>query len=565
MAQDMPSKPVAPLVLIGVALITFTAWTWGGVVLWAQWVVFSLGMLGLAHELLADPSGHGRVGSNARKALARSLVAGLIVAAWLCWRDYDALLRERAATLQLIPSAEFAPIKLADWLITGLLSGWTTFVVSLVAAGIASQSSARRRLIRQGVFWAGLALFVWIVCQASNTWGVVVQRDLFWYVSPHDYITWLPSGLDAPFASNEEPGGMNGWRQMLILAGPWAFFCSLRISSLGRRHYEILAVAAILNAVGIAVAGHLSHLMKWRDFLGFQAHDTRHVIFGPFVYRNHAGCYLYMVAALALALMFQLVDRRGHRADQGGPHLIAGFAALLLLLAAASTMSMGASVAASVLALYVPVAYFADRRIRVNVSPAPLLLIFCLFGVLFWAASSTKLANKWFYAMESKKIQLVVDGEDSRAALRAVSLNMLLSADTGRIVSGYGAGTFRWVSPSFMAQQPEFLSRKGVLSRRASFAHNDWAQALLEWGLMGLFVVGAALWGLLRLGIRAALNPSAALWAIGVCIAVFALHAFFDFLLFQPLLIVLALSLAWARCLARHENDLFRTSRQGSL
>lgn len=554
MAQDVNSRPVIPIVLIGAALITFTAWTWGGVVLWAQWVVLSLGMLGLAHELLVDPSEPGHVGSRARKALFFSVVAGLAVTTWLCWRDYDSILRDRAATLKLIPTAEFAPVEPADWVVTGLLTGWITFLAGLVASGIAAQSLARRQLLRQWAFWSGLALFVWITCQSLNTWGVVVQRDLFWYISRHDCIQWLPSGLDAPFASNEEPGGMNGWRQLHIFVGPWAFYCALRISFLGRRHYAALVAVVILNAVGIAAAGHACRLFKLREFLGYHAHDAKHVVFGPFVYRNHAGCYLYLAGALALAMMFQLADRLGSKADRGGPHLVVGFAALFLFMAASSTMSTGAIIAALLLTLAAPILYYTDHRLRSKVSARPLIAMVVLFGAVFWATLSPDLVRVWRQTMESKKIQFVVEGEDSRAALRAVSISMLSAADASRLLSGYGAGTFRWVSPPFMAQQPEFVSRSGRLSHRASFAHNDWMQAVVEWGMMGVFLVGFAIWSLSHLGLRAVLNPSAALWALCAGVAIFALHAFFDFLLFQPLLILLAIAVAWARCLARKVN-----------
>ena len=50
--------------LLTALLLTFTAWAWGGVVLWTQWFVAGLGLLTLAISLLpvTDPASGKAIG-----------------------------------------------------------------------------------------------------------------------------------------------------------------------------------------------------------------------------------------------------------------------------------------------------------------------------------------------------------------------------------------------------------------------------------------------------------------------------------------------------------------------
>ena len=313
--------------LLTALLLTFTAWAWGGVVLWTQWFVAGLGLLTLAISLLPDFRPGEPRGRFLARALGVSLGLGALAAASLIWADLDLVLTQREAARQMLSGAELPGVHFAQWGLRGFVAGVFTTLASLVIAGLVWPSESRRRLVRFAPFWLGLFLFAWIACQSWNTWGVVVQRDLFWKIVARDHITWLPSGLDAPFQSSEEPGGMNGWRQLLILVGPWALLCALVSIRPGRRAFAWLAAVACANALGVAVAGNMSRAYRWRDFLGFADPDLAPSPFGPFVYRNHGGAYLMLAAVLAASLMLYLAKRRGDKVDRGGPHL---FVALLL-------------------------------------------------------------------------------------------------------------------------------------------------------------------------------------------------------------------------------------------
>ena len=535
-------------------LLSFTAWSWGGVVLWTQWLAAGLGLLSLAVAVLPDLRSGELYGRFLPRALGISLGLGLLVAAGLVWSDLSLLLAQRDGFRQLFPEAEPAPLRFSEWGLRGLLAGSFTSLASLIIAGFLRPSESRRRLVRFLPFWLGLFLFAWIACQSWNTWGVVVQRDLFWRILPRDHITWLPSGLDAPFVSDEEPGGMNGWRQLLILVGPWALLCALRAAVHHRRSHAWLAAVAIVNGLGVALAGNLARANKWKDFLGVSDPDLTNPPFGPFIYKNQAGAFLCLTAGLALALMYYLAKRRGDKVDRGGPHLLVGIGVVFLALGAASTMSFASvAVAAAVVIGVAPLAYLLDRKLRADLSPLPAVALAALGAIVLYVGLLSADAKKWRRKAEKKQQLVERIGADDRAPLREATWLMVSTPSFDRQLSGWGAGSYRWVSPGYLRTQQVFLNKKGELSKRATHAHNDWLQAPVEWGIAGWAVVIGAL-AFLGSRVRAQLRrPTAPAIALLGGLALFSLHAFFDFLTFIPQLTLLAVMTAWL--LVIEEND----------
>lgn len=530
---------------VAALMLVFTGWAWGGVVLWAQWVVFGLGVLSFAIAL-APESRNTFLFASPSRVTRLALGLGLLFAIGFIWHDLYHLYDQRKSTLELIPDTIFEPLSFDQWGFRGLLVGIGIALAVLIVAGFLRKSDVRRRLLRFPPFWLGLILFIWIACQALNSWGLIVQRDFIWKLVPQSHVSWLPSGVAAPFDSTEEPGGMNGWRQLLILAGPWSLLCALRAAVLRRRVYAWLAGVAIITGLGVALVGNMARAEKWRDFLGFAVAELKQPPFGPFVYKNHAGAWLYLVLALALALMFYLAKRRGDRVDRGGPHLLVAGAAVLLALGSASTMSFGGSIVALLLLLIIaPVAYLLDAQLRQNLSPVPAIAVVVLGAIVAYAGLLSADAQRWRWKFEKKQAAMERTGEDDRAPLRRVAWAMVTSSTNERQLSGWGAGSFRWVSPAYMAKEQVFLNKNGVLVRRTSHTHNDWLQAIIEWGVMGwLACICVATFLFYRIR-RACVQLRAPSLALIGGMVLFACHAWYDFLLFQPQMVLLAVIIPW--------------------
>jgi O-antigen ligase len=154
-------------------------------------------------------------------------------------------------------------------------------------------------------------------------------------------------------------------------------------------------------------------------------------------------------------------------------------------------------------------------------------------------------------------------GTDDRAPLRRATWSLISDAGwTGRAWVGYGAGSYRWISSPYQAQQKE-LQRDGKLFYRAIHAHNDWLEMLADWGIVGLLAVFAGLFWLGRRLIRAfhGGHPETVPLALGLLLMM--AHAWVDLLFwFTPLMFTAAFVAAAMTCLTDQSSS--ETERSSS-
>lgn len=515
-------------------LIMLTPLAWGGVVLWAI-----LAGCGLAFAALLIAVGTLAV---QRLAFVGSFLGFLLGLAWAL---------SQGAALFSNRWLEFIAFPLALFL--GALVG-----LYFLSGDTRSRPAdhCRHDLFTSVPFWAGLALFSYFALQDFNAWGVVVDREFFWAqqgilgvdpgtfdIRPLPHVSWLPSGLKAPFSTAEtSQPPMNAWRLILILAGPWALFCALRAGVRRRRGYVGLAWISVGTACVFALFGFL-HQESSGTILGFPIPSMSRP-FGTFINRNHAGVYLYLNLALALALTFWHIRRSGYNALRGGPHLVSGFLALYLGLFAVLTNSVGAAgVVLLLFLLALPLGYFLGLTSRRGnfreIAFVTLIALIFVSLTLVFMTDFTALSQK----VGTKATNYQQTGSDDRAPLRRATWALATEGGaTGRVWTGWGAGSFGWISPPYQAQQKELQGPTGKLYLRFIYAHNDWLQMLAEWGALGLLAVGAFLVWLNRY-LRLAFRPGhAETIPLALGLLLFALHAWVELIIwFMPLMFSAAL------------------------
>jgi hypothetical protein len=422
---------------------------------------------------------------------------------------------------------------------------------------------SRRELFRSVPFWAGVALFTYFVVQDLNAWGVVVDREAFWAkqgmpgidvgkfdIRPQPYLTWLPSGLNAPFsAADTSQPPMNAWRQMMVLGAPWLLSCALHAGLRRRRGYITLGWITVLMACVVGAFGFLNQHSSG-TILGYPIpYNTR--CFGTFISRNHAGVYLYLHAALALGLTFWHIRRAGDNALRGGPHLISAFATFSLALLATLTSSTAAALAVLALfALALPTVYYfgftGSRGSRRQILIVTGAAMFFAASLILIIADLKPIVERF----QKKVASYQQAGTDDRAPLRRATWSLISDAGwQGRAWVGYGAGSYRWISPPYQAQQKE-MQRDGKLFYRAIHAHNDWLEMLADWGVAGMLAVCAGLFWLGRRLVRAfhGGHPETVPLALGLLLMM--AHAWVDLLFwFTPLMFTAAFIAAAMTCL----------------
>ena len=534
------SRELTVMILAGLILV-LAPWGWAGVVLWTV-----AAALGLAVAAFVAAFAEARTQRHAMAAWFLGLLLALYGASaegavpWTYrWLDYVCF-----------PAFAFVGSSVAYFLLSRDLMSRPAIEL-------------RHELFRSVPFWAGVALFTYFAVQDFNAWGIVVDREAFWAkqglpgievgkfdIRPQPYLSWLPSGLNAPFsAADTSQPPMNAWRQMMILGAPWFLLCALSIGLRRRRGYVALAWLTVLVACAVGAFGFLNQ-QSHGTILGYPVHHNT-TCFGTFMSRNHAGVYLYLHAALALGLTFWHIRRAGENALKGGPHLIAAFATFSLALLATLTSSTAAALAVLALfALALPTVYFfgftgarGSRRQILIVTGAAMLFAATL--VLMIADLNPMIGR---FKMKVATYQQV--GTDDRAPLRRATWALISDGiPSGRAWVGYGAGSYRWISPPYQAQQKE-MQRDGKLFYRAIYAHNDWLQMLAEWGIVGLLAVFAALLWLGRHLIRAFHegHPETVPLALGLLLMM--AHAWVDLLFwFTPLMFTAAFVASAMTCL----------------
>jgi hypothetical protein len=167
-----------------------------------------------------------------------------------------------------------------------------------------------------------------------------------------------------------------------------------------------------------------------------------------------------------------------------------------------------------------------------------------------------------------KKVQLKAaayraNGADDRAPLRRSTWAMATAGGwTGKVWTGWGAGSYRWVSPVFQAEEKPLQDAQGKLAIRATYAHCDWLQMLAEWGVLGMLPVLGGLWWLGRWMRRACRRGHPEAIPLAGVLVLVGVHASAELIFwFTPLLY--ALALIAAAMVTFTEHDLQAQADQG--
>ena len=540
------SRELTVMILAGLILV-LAPWGWGGVVLWTV-----AAMLGFAAAAFIAAFAEARTQRTAMAAWFLGLLFALYgastegAAPWTYrWLDYVCF-----------PACALVGSSIAAFLLSRDLN-------SRPAAEL------RGELFRSVPFWAGVALFTYFAIQDFNAWGIVVDREAFWAkqglpgidvgkfdIRPQPYLSWLPSGLNAPFsAADTSQPPMNAWRQMMVLGAPWLLFCALHAGLRRRRGYVLLGWITVLMACAVGAFGFLNQL-SYGTILGYPVpYNT--TCFGTFMNRNHAGVYLYLHAALALALTFWHIRRAGENTLKGGPHLVAAFLAFALALLVTLTSSTGGvGVVIVLFVVSLPLGYYfgfpgsrGSRKQIIIITGAAMLLS---AAAILAMVDLKPIIDR--FKMKASTYQKV--GTDDRAPLRRATWSLISDGGwTGRAWVGYGAGSYRWISPPYQAQQKE-LQRDGKLFYRAIHAHNDWLEMLADWGILGLLPVLAALGWLGRHLVRAFRGGHPETYPLAIALLLLGLHAAVDLLFwFTPLMFTAAFVASAMTCLTDRSSS----------
>lgn len=372
-----------------------------------------------------------------------------------------------------------------------LWSQTTAFVLSLltlaaVPAGQDGWLGHLRRLARFPVFWLGLAWLAYALIGALNPHATYVREGNRWWMTFVSPLAWLPASVDVPFAQ----GGP--WRALLIHGTIFLFGIAVWLAAARRRLARTLLMVLALNGMILAAIGLAQRLGYLPFFVGAlrpaDAGALPAYAFATFVYKNHAGAYLLTALVAVVALAGWYYDRAARFGEKSNPSGLLSLGALIIIGAIIISYARGATLTTLSLVAVWSVGFLIVEW--QSGSRRPWVAVIMVAVMLGLVASSTSTLD-YTQAWDRIETGLSGGGDMSVQSRRAATAATLTMAQDYR-VWGTGAGSFAFVFPNY-AQRDPMLWGDPKAPFWWYYGHNDPAQTLAEYGLVGCALLVAGL------------------------------------------------------------------------
>lgn len=391
------------------------------------------------------------------------------------------------------------------------------------------------RLRRFPLFWLGLALLALVAIQALNPAWEWRSDGKSWWMRRIEYLTWLPSGVRAPF----ERGGP--WRMLLIYSTVWLTVCALWVGITRRRALRRFFVVIAVNGLALSLFGLAQQLLGNGKLFWFWR-SPNPSFFASFIYKNHAAAFLNLTLAVACGLAGWFYLRGLRRLEKSNPSGVFVFFALCIAVAVFLSFARGATIF-MVLFLCAASVGFIVHQLRSPAEqrkPAVIVGLVLAFGVLLFTGLNSFDSEKAWSRLKRGVMQEDLSLEARRTATRA-SIEMLEAAWP----MGAGSGSFRFLFVIHQQHYPEIFMQG---SRRMwwEHAHNDIVQFPIELGLAGTLIILAGIGYLLLQLVKSYFweNPLSACVVLGLILLL--AYSWWDFPLQNPAVLMLACCLAVA-------------------
>lgn len=391
------------------------------------------------------------------------------------------------------------------------------------------------KLIRFPLFWLGLLFLGYILIQALNPATIYVNDGEYWWLAPVEHISWLPTGIESPYKD------MNPWRMLTIYGGAWLLVCALWVGITRRTAIQTIFTVVAANGALFAIVGILQRVTHAKEMLWFI--KTKVFVgysFSTIIYRNHAGAYLNLVLMLCTGLLYWHFSRAERRMNRTGPAPVFAFFTVVLGISVLLTNSRAATILLMAFTLIAFIGFVVRCTVYRSEGRSPwAITLLCVVFSLFIGLGSYFLNTGRVFDRISK---LIENGDaDSSVTTRILARNATWDMAKDKLVTGWGAGSFRHYFPVYQRNYPE-IYRPSPTSKRTlrwEYAHNDYVQLLAELGLLGAGIVLA----MLSCGInhllrqRVWLKPH--LMFILLALVITAAHAWVDFQFHNPAILFL--------------------------
>jgi O-antigen ligase len=336
------------------------------------------------------------------------------------------------------------------------------------------------KLVRFPLFWLGLGLLVYMLVQALNpAWIYAVNGGLPWLV-PIDHLSWLPTGIEGPFSL------MNAWRTLMIYGAAWLLVCALWVGITRRSALQHLLTLIVANGAILALLGILERVTGTYQILWFVSNSAPGSFFATFIYKNHAGAYFNLVFMLCVALAYWHFARGERRLERSNPAPVFAFFSAVIGVGVLLTFSRAATLLLIVFTLIAFISFFIRCSLTRGEGRNPIVMgMLCAMFAIFVGLGAYSLnLDKSFNRLG----KLMREGQtDFSISSRQTVLKAAWDMAEDNLVTGWGAGSFRYMFPAYQRNYPAIylVPEHSNVRMGWQYAHNDYVQWLDECGLIG--------------------------------------------------------------------------------
>jgi O-antigen ligase len=329
---------------------------------------------------------------------------------------------------------------------------------------------------------------------------------------------------------------------MLVVYGStWLTVCTIWTAFTRRRTIQILALAIAINGTLLAALGIAQRFIPTREIFWLWTPPPGAAIFASFVYKNHAGAYLFLAVVMTCGLAAWYYLRGLRRMEKSNPSGLFAFLASCIAISIVVSYARGATLT-TLAFLSVVLVGFIVAQVRGAKQgtrrPGVLIVMLILFGVFVSTGyHALRFGESW------QRIARGLSGGGGDASFHSRMVANHASADMLREnwVRGIGSGSFSFLFPAYQQNYPEIWTFPGAPNRRQywSHAHNDVLQIPNELGLAGMLLIAAGwLYWLVTLTRRYFwANPLSLILVAGAIL--FVGYSYFDFPFYCPAVLML--------------------------